>query len=203
MRVGVFGGTFDPPHLAHLALGAAAKHALKLDRVIFVPAGAPWRKARQAITPSETRVRMLRAALGPLTWAEISTVEVDRPGPSYITETLPLLAGTREEVDADWWFILGGDALADMPHWHRPERLLEIARLALGWRSHGEPMMPPEVRERFPGIEECIDVVPMPALAVSSTEVRERIRQGRPTDVLLPEAVRAIVDELGLYRGPD
>lgn len=199
VRAGVLGGTFDPPHLAHLAVGAAAKHALALDRVVYVPAGDPWRKAGQGVTPSDVRVRMLQAAIAPLSWAELSTVEVDRPGPSYITDTLPQLArvagaGTR------WWFILGDDALADMPQWHEPDRLFDVARLALVWRPPGEPEIPPAVRARFPDIEAAVDVVPMPPLAISSSDLRERIREGRSTRFLLPDAVRAIVDELGLYR---
>ena len=203
MRVGVLGGTFDPPHLAHLTLGAAAKHALRLDRVIFVPAGVPWRKAaQQAVTPGEIRVQMLRGAVAPLAWAEVSLVEVERTGPSYISETLSLLAGERDGA-ADWWFILGDDALADMPYWHRPERLLELARLALVWRPPGAGTVSDEVRARLPGIEARLDIVPMTPLAVSATDIRQRIRDGRATTILLPEGVRAIVDELGLYRGPD
>lgn len=198
-RLGVLGGTFDPPHLAHLAMGAASRHALGLDRVIFVPAGDPWRKADREVTPSEIRVRMVRAAVAGLDWAEVSTVEVDRAGPSYITETLPLLAELEGE-DTAWWFILGDDALEDMPHWHEPDRLLELARLALVWRPRGALVVPEAVRARFPGIEDRLDVVAMAPLAVSATEIRARVREGRPTEVLLPEAVRAIVDELGLYR---
>jgi nicotinate-nucleotide adenylyltransferase len=200
VRAGVLGGTFDPPHLAHLAIGAAAKHALSLDRVIFVPAGDPWRKAGQQVTPAGGRVRMLRAALDPLPWAEVSTIEVDRAGPSYISETLPLLAH-EAGAGTSWWFILGDDALVDMPHWHEPDRLFEVARLALVWRPPGEPAIPPEVTARFPRIEDVLDVVPMPPLAISATDIRRRIREGRSTEFLLPESVRAVVDELELYRG--
>lgn len=199
MRAGVLGGTFDPPHVAHLAIGAAAKHALALDRVVYVPAGDPWRKAGQGVTASAARVRMLRAAIEPLPWAEVSTIEVDRPGPSYITDTLPQLA--REAgAGTSWWFILGDDALADMPHWHEPDRIFDVARLALIWRPPGDPEISAEVRARFPRIADAIDIVPMTPLAISSTDVRTRVREGRSTRFLLPESVRAIVDELGLYR---
>lgn len=198
VRAGVLGGTFDPPHLAHLAIAAAAKHALGLDRVLFVPAGDPWRKAAREVSPAQARLRMLRAALEPLPWTEVSTIEVDRPGPSYSADTMEQLA--RESGSAaDWWFIVGDDALADMPKWHEPERLLAVSRLALVWRPPGGPVIPPAVRERFPDIEARLDIVPMPPLEVSSTALRERLRAGRPTSVLLPEAVRAVVDELGLY----
>lgn len=198
-RIGVLGGTFDPPHLAHLAIGAAARHALDLDRVIYVPAGDPWRKADRAVTPGAVRVRMVQAAVEHLEWAEVSTIEVDRAGPSYITETLPLLA-EREADDTRWWFILGDDALEDMPHWHEPDRLLELARLALIWRPPGVPAIPDAVSARFPTIEQRLDVVPMAPLELSSSKIRTRMREGRSTEVLLPAAVRAIVDELGLYR---
>lgn len=203
LRIGVLGGTFDPPHLAHLAVGAAARHALSLDRVLFVPAGDPWRKtagaAAREVTPAAVRLRMLRAALKPLPWAEVSTIEVDRSGPSYSADTMDELARDAGPGVA-WWFIVGDDALADMPNWHEPERLLAVARIALVWRPPGDPVIPPEVRARFPGIESCLDMVPMPALEVSSTDLRTRIRAGRETAVLLPEAVRAVVDDLGLYR---
>ncbi len=199
MRAGVLGGTFDPPHLAHLAIGAAAKCALALDRVMYVPAGDPWRKAAREVTPAAVRLRMLLAALEPLPWAEVSRIEVDRSGPSYSADTVEQLA--REAgPDVEWWFIVGDDALADMPNWHEPERLLAAARIALVWRAPGQPVIPPEVRSRFPGIEAGLDIVPMPPLEVSSTDLRERIRSGRDTNVLLPDGVRAVIDELGLYR---
>lgn len=198
-RIGVLGGTFDPPHLAHLVIGAAARHTLNLDRVIYVPAGDPWRKAGRTVTPGAVRIRMVQAALEGLDWAEVSTIEVDRPGPSYITETLPLLA-EREAADAEWWFILGDDALEDMPHWHEPDRLLGLARLALIWRPPGVPTVPEVVLTRFPAIEQRLDVVAMAPLALSATEIRARVREGRSTEVLLPAAVRAVIDELGLYR---
>ena len=82
MRIGVFGGTFDPPHLAHLVLAAAARHALDLDRVLFVPAGNPWRKADREVTPAAARLDLVRAAVAPYAWAEVSTIEVDRDGPA-------------------------------------------------------------------------------------------------------------------------
>ncbi len=199
VRAGVLGGTFDPPHLAHLAIGAAAKQALHLDRVLFVPAGDPWRKAGREVSPASVRLRMLRAALEPLPWAEISAIEVDRPGPSYSADTMEELA--RESAPgADWWFIVGDDALTDLPNWHEPERLLAAARLALVWRPPGDPIIPGEVRTRFADIEARLDVVPMPPLDVSSTALRERVRSGRATSILLPEGVRTVVDELGLYR---
>ncbi len=197
MRSGVLGGTFDPPHLAHLALAAAARHALALDRVVFVPAGQPWRKADRLVTDAALRLRMLRAALEPLSWAEISAVEMVRGGPSYSAQTLAGLASEGGE----WWFVLGADALAELPHWHDPRGLVAVARLALASRGPDGLEVPPAVLRAVRGIEQRIDHVPLPPLDISSTDLRARVREGRPTDVLLPEGVRRIVDEARLYRG--
>lgn len=193
----MLGGTFDPPHLAHLVLAAAARHALRLDHVLFVPAGDPWRKTYREITPARARVRMVEAAVEPLTWAEVSTIEVDRPGPSYGAETLTELA----RGGGDWWFIIGGDALADMSQWHEPATLIAAARLAVARRAPAGVEVPQELRELVAGIDDRIDEVPMPPLHISATAMRDRVRDGRGTEVLLPTGVRRVIDELGLYRG--
>lgn len=195
-RIGVLGGTFDPPHVAHLVLAAAAREALGLDRVLFVPAGDPWRKADRSVTPAAVRLEMVRAATAPLAWAEVGTIEVDRDGPSYAAETMETLAAGGGE----WWFILGSDALADLPHWHEPERLIATARLAVAVRPPATLRIAEETVAALPGIEARVDAVPMPALEVSSTDLRARIRAGRTTEVLVPEAVHAVIEAHGLYR---
>lgn len=200
MRIGVLGGTFDPPHLAHLVLAAAARRALHLDRVLFVPAGQPWRKADRGVTPAEVRVRMVEAAIAPLSWAALSRIEVEGRGPSYAAETMEALVSQGGPAD-EWWFIVGADALADLPRWHEPERLLAAVRLALAARPSEAQSVPAEVLARLPHIEARIDRVPMPPLAISSTDLRVRVRDGRPTTALLPEVVRAILGAAGLYRG--
>lgn len=194
-RTGVLGGTFDPPHLAHLVLAAAAREALHLDRVVFVPAGEPWRKADREVTSAELRFEMTVAAVEPYAWAEVSRIEIDREGPSYAAETMAALAADGEQ----WWFILGSDALADLPAWHEPLVLIAVARLAVAVRPPAEVSVPPETAAALPGIEARIDALPMVALDISSTDVRNRIRAGASTDVLVPEGVRAIVDRHGLY----
>lgn len=198
MRTGVLGGTFDPPHLAHLVFGAAARRALGLDRVLFVPAGEPWRKAERAVTPAAVRVALVRAAVAPLPWAAVSTVEVERDGPTYTADTLHTLV--RE--GGDWWFLLGADALADLPTWHNPAAIVALARLGLAPRP-GEPgggALPPAAVAALPGLAGRIDIVPMPPLAIAATNLRARVRADRSTRYLLPEAVRALVDAHGLYR---
>jgi len=196
-RVGVLGGTFDPPHRAHLALAAAAREALRLDRVLFVVAGDPWRKSDRQVTPAALRVEMVRAAIAPLAWAEVSTVEVDREGPSYTAETLEALVRPGE----DWWFILGADALADMPAWREPRRIVASARLAVARRPRAVgPLVPAALREVVPDVESRIDEVEMPPLDISATDIRERIRRGAATDAPLPPVVREVIDREGLYR---
>lgn len=201
-RVGVLGGTFDPPHLAHLVLAAAARRALRLDRVVLVPAGQPWRKADRAVTPAALRLRMIEVAVrATLPWAEVSAIEVERGGPTYTVETLEALAA--QQPGSEWWFVLGADALADLPNWHEPERLVARARLGLAQRALAPPEAPgfPGLPE-LPGLAERLDVVSMPPLTIAASELRRRVRRGLSTAPLLPAAVRRLVDELGLYREP-
>lgn len=195
-RTGVLGGTFDPPHLAHLVLAAAAREALDLERVLFVPAGNPWRKADREVTPAAVRLAMVRAAVAPLAWAGVSTVEVEREGPSYAAETMTALAADG----GDWWFILGSDALADLPAWHEPEALLRAARLAVAVRPPASLHLAEATLAALPGIEARLDVVPMPALDISSTDLRARVGAGRSTELLIPEAVREVIEAHRLYR---
>lgn len=199
-RSGILGGTFDPPHRAHLALAEAAREALGLDRVIVVPAGDPWRKAGRAVSPAAARLAMVQALVAPLDWASVSTLEIDREGASYTAETVEALAAAGD-ADEAWWFILGADALADMAHWHEPQRIVARARLAVARRAdHPEPLVTPALRAAVEDIEDHIDLVPMPPMAVSATAIRARVREGLPTDDLLTPEVRAVIDELGLYR---
>ena len=195
-RVGVLGGTFDPPHLAHLVLAAAARRTLQLDRVVVVPAGDPWRKADRAVTPAALRLRMVETAVAAtLPWAEVSAIEVERDGPTYTLETLEELSA--RDLEAGWWFLLGADALADLPNWHEPGRLVARVRLGLVQRP-GE--VAGEALEALPGLAERVDFVPMSELAIAARELRRRVRLGLSTEPLLPAAVRRLINELGLYR---
>lgn len=199
-RTGVLGGTFDPPHLAHLALADAARIALRLDRVIFVVAGDPWRKSGRYVSPASARLDLVRTAVAPFAWAEVSTIEVDREGPSYTGETLEALVAQGEPGE-EWWFILGADALRDMAYWREPERIVAKARLAVARRPDADgALVTPALREVLPRVEECIDVIDMPPLPISATDIRERVSRGASTEFLLAPAVREAVDRLGLYR---
>ena len=197
-RVGVLGGTFDPPHLAHLVLAAAARRALRLDRVVLVPAGDPWRKAERTVTPAALRLRLVEeAAAATLPWAEVSAIEIERDGPTYSVETIEALAA--HEPAAEWWFLLGADALADLPNWHEPQRLVASTRFALV-RRPGDAPDEAAVADALPGLAERIDLVAMPELTIAASDLRWRVRLGLPTEPLVPAAVRRLIDELGLYR---
>lgn len=161
-----------------------------------MPAGDPYRKAERAVTPRDTRLRMVEALIADLPWAHVSTIELDRDGPTYTTDTLRELASDG----GDWWFILGSDALGDLPHWREPATIVDRVRLGLARRPGvGETEIPAETLHAVPGIESRIDLVEMPLLEISSTDLRERVREGRPTDFLVTPAVRAVIDNLGLY----
>lgn len=193
----MLGGTFDPPHWGHLALAEAARVGLALDRVVFVPAGDPYMKRDREITPGPLRLALTRAAIGGLDWAEVSTVDLDRAGPTYTADTLADLVQPGEE----WWCILGADALAELAEWRDPARIVALARLAVAARPDAVPPVPSEeLRVLAPGIEERIDLVPMEPVDLSSSEIRAVIRDGDSTEGMLPLPVRALIDGLGLYR---
>lgn len=196
MRTGILGGTFDPPHLGHLVLASAARQQLRLDRVLLVVAGEPYRKAARAVTPAETRLELVRALARGLDGVEVSDIEVRRSGPTYTIDTLVELA--RE--GGEWWFLVGHDVLLDLPHWREPQRIIEVARLGVAERPPATLHVPEATQAAVPGIERCIDIVEMPGLEVSSTDLRARVAGGRSTDVLLPRAVRALIDQRELYR---
>ena len=199
VRVGVLGGTFDPPHVGHLRLAEAAYEQMQLERVVFVPAGDPYRKATRAVTLPEIRLALVRAAVAHLPWAEVSDIEVRRSGPSYTDETLSSLA----RGGGEWWFIIGADVLVDLPHWRAPRRIVELARLAVAVRPPMAMRVPRETSRAIPGIEGRVDWLEMKPIDVSSTEIRRRIRAGESTEPWLSPRVRALIDEFGLYRAPD
>ncbi len=193
MRVGILGGTFDPVHIGHLVLAEQARMSLALDCVLFVPAGDPWRKGRRVMTPGAERREMLRLAIAGNEAFGISDIELRRPGPTYTADTLEALAAER--LDDELWFIVGADALADLPNWHEPERIVRHATLAVAPRDESSPLT-----LALPGIEARIERVPMPRIDVASTDIRARIAAGRSIRYLLPDAVREHVERYGLYR---
>ncbi len=196
MRVGVLGGSFDPVHAGHLGLAKAAYEQADLDSVLFVPAGYQWRKADRRMAPAGERCEMVRLAIAGHPHFGLVTLEVEREGPSYSDVTLAALR--EERPGAELVFILGQDTLADLPNWHAPERVLELATLAVAGRAGdggtaASEALPGGLRGRFIWLD-------MPPVNVSATDIRERVRAGRSIEGLVPDAVREYIAAENLYR---
>lgn len=188
-RIGVFGGTFDPPHIGHLVAAVDAHQALELDVVLLVVANAPWQKlGSREISPAEDRLAMVAAAIGDKSWLQVSDIEIRRGGLSYTADTLVALLA--EEPDAELFLILGNDAAAGFATWERHEEVAELATLVVVDR----PGTPTPIDDGFEWTR--IDI---PELEISSTELRQRIADGRSVEYLTPPGVVAFLGERDLY----
>ena len=195
MRLGLFGGTFDPPHIGHLAVAEACREGAALDRVLWIPARVNPHKQGRDRTPGDVRLALVRAAIKGHPHFSASDVELRRDGASYTVDTLRHLRD--EHPDADLCWIVGGDSLASFASWREPREILRLARL-VAYPRPGADLggVPPWVLART-------TLVDAPRLEVSSTEVRARVADGRSVRYLVPEGVREIVRERGLYRTPE
>ncbi len=192
-RVGILGGTFDPPHIGHLAMAVEVRDALALDVVLLVVAHEPWQKVgTRRVSPSADRLALVEAAVADLEGLEASDVEIRHGGPSYTADTLAALAATGPEDEL--WVILGADAAAGLPTWERGDEVAERARLVVAARD-GETGSPP------PGWS--WRTVPITRLDVSSTDLRDRVATGRTIEVLVPAAVRREIEARALYRSAE
>lgn len=193
MRLGVLGGTFDPVHVGHLLLAEEAREQLGLEQVLFVPAGQPWRKAERRVSGAEHRLAMLRLATQDNDAFAVSEAEVERLGPSYTGETLAMIRDEYE--DAELFFILGEDALADLPNWRDPDRILELAMLAVA-RRPSESSGNPDLVVIAPGREVWLS---MPTIGISSSDIRERAGKGLSIRYRVPRAVEDYIRKQKLY----
>ncbi|MBK5287142.1 MAG: nicotinate (nicotinamide) nucleotide adenylyltransferase [Acidimicrobiia bacterium] len=187
MRIGVYGGTFDPIHVAHIVVACEVRHALDLDEVLLVPAGDPWQKRGLVEASKDDRARMCELAVDGVDGLRVSRIEVDREGASVTAETLAALSGP----DRDLFLVLGADAIANMPTWRGLEATRTAATIAAVERD-GE-------HATAPGPEWSMTHVPIPRLDVSSSEIRARRRAGRPIDGLVPAPVVRFIGEHDLY----
>jgi nicotinate-nucleotide adenylyltransferase len=195
--IGVLGSAFNPPHLGHLALAQEALWQLGLDEVVLVPTGqAPHKRIVDDPGP-ETRMEMTRLAAADDSRFSVSPLEVEREGPSYTYETLEALA--EERADRELVFVMGADAAVGLESWREPERVVELARLAVARRAG---VSDPEVGAvmRSLGCEGGATMLEMPQFGVSSSAVRERAKQGRPMRYLVPDTVADLIEERGIYR---
>jgi nicotinate-nucleotide adenylyltransferase len=192
-RIGLFGGTFDPPHWAHLVLAESARSELELDEVWFVPAGQPPHKRGRRISPAATRLRLLERALTGLAGFRVEPLETKRRGASYTVDTLETLH--ERHPNAEWWLLVGADMLHDLPRWRRPARVLELARLAVMARDGRQLRRPPGLGRLR------LRVLRPPRIDLSSTWIRRRVREGRSIRFLVPDAVERYIRRHGLYGG--
>ncbi|MFO0897688.1 MAG: nicotinate-nucleotide adenylyltransferase [Pirellulales bacterium] len=200
MRLGIFGGSFDPVHYGHLLLAESCREQMRLDRVLFVPAGTPPHKQGQAQTPAAQRLEMLALAIGGHPAFEVSSLEIDRGGVTYTVDTLEGLRAERPEDEL--FLLLGADMFADLPNWREPRRVVELA-LPVVVRRPGAPAADDDVLRLLTSPERCAAAraaqVQMPLVGFSSSEIRLRVSEGRSIRYWTPRAVEKYIEVYGLY----
>ena len=189
MKLGILGGTFDPVHLGHLIIAQEAQARLGLDRVLFIPTGQPWMKRGRSISPGEHRVAMVRLAVGDNPRFQVSSMEVDRPGPTYTVETLRALRREATE-ELEIFFIIGVDSLEGLARWKEPQGVLELCTLvAVSRPGHREPDVAGHEVRRLPEIQ----------IGIGGSEIRVRVAAGLPIRYWVPPAVEEYIMRHGLY----
>ena len=199
MRIGIMGGTFDPIHLAHLIIAEEARTRLELEEVVFVPAGQPWLRSGEAPAPAKQRVEMVRLAVQDNPFFRVSTVEMDRPGPTYTVDTLEEM---RRELgdNAELFFILGMDSMKDFHRWKEPARILELCTLVAMVRpGHGD-FQRDSLLAIAPTALARVRFLNSLRVEISGTEIRRRAAQGLSIRYMAPGAVEEYIRRTGLYR---
>jgi nicotinate-nucleotide adenylyltransferase len=191
LRLGVFGGTFDPVHNGHVAAAVNARRAFALDRVLIVPARDPWQKQDRELAPADARLAMLDAAMAGIDGVEVSRLELDRPGPTYTADTVEELHKQYGD-STELFLIVGADAASDLATWDRPDVIRDLTTVVIVSRADiDEPGAP------GPGWR--VGHVRIPPLAISSTDLRRRAANGDPLEGLMPAAAIRSLRERGLY----
>jgi nicotinate-nucleotide adenylyltransferase len=195
VRLGILGGTFDPFHVGHLIVAQDVLEALALDRIFLIPAGIPPHKSPEGVTPAPLRARMVRAAVADDPRFQVSDLELKREGPSFTVDTLEALR--EEDPTCELHLLMGADQWEGFSGWRRPRRIVELARLVLMTR-HGE--RPGEVDPVFEdGPPPSFVEVPVTRIDISSSQLRDRLREGHSVRYLVPEGVRRIIEAGNLY----
>jgi nicotinate-nucleotide adenylyltransferase len=198
LRVGIFGGAFNPPHIGHLVCAQEALVQLELDRVVFVPVGVAPHREIEYDPGAELRLEMVELALADDERFETSRIELDREGPSYTTDTLEQVRG--EWADAELFLILGGDQAAALGSWHEPGRVLEQATVVVFERVNwGRNAIGIKIG-RLPGARR-VRYLDMPLIQVSSSSIRRRVRENQPIRYLVPDKVASYIETKELYSG--
>jgi nicotinate-nucleotide adenylyltransferase len=197
MRIGVFGGTFDPIHVGHLVSAEEVRVELGLERVVFVPARLPPHKLDHVVSLVEHRLAMVELAIASNPHFAVSKVDIDRSGPSYTVDTIELL---RDEWGGgEIYFIMGSDSLLDILTWHNPQRLIRLCRFAVVSRP-GYQVDLDELDDLLPGVASRVQMLNAPELAISSTDIQRRVREGLSIKYQVPEAVEDYIYQYKLYQ---
>lgn len=198
MKYGILGGTFDPPHNGHLKIAAAARSALGLAQIVFIPAGQPPHKLDDPVSPAATRLAMLELALARHPNFVISRLELLRAGPSYTVDTLRELHQTLGD-DAEIYFIMGMDSLQNFHTWHQPQEIVKLCKLAV-LRRPGFDVDLDTLEKQVPGVTASVVIIPGPEFDISASEIRARVRRGESIRGLVPPAVAAFIKTNRLYK---
>jgi len=200
MKTGVFGGTFDPPHIAHLVLAAEAVEQLQLDRVLWVLTPQPPHKPDRPITKVEQRLRMLEGALADQPVFELSRVDLERPAPHYALDTMERLS--KEHPDDRLIYLMGGDSLRELPDWYKPLEFISLCSGLGVMLRPGAVIDIPLLDGVLPGIAEKVRFIGTPLLEISSSDIRKRIARKSHYRYFLPERVYQTILQYGLYTDP-
>lgn len=199
MRLGIFGGTFDPPHLGHLILADEARYQLDIDRILWLLTPVSPLKNRAVISSWEQRLELLEAAVSGNPGFEISRVDIDRDPPHYAFESVKLIRARYP--GAELIYLMGGDSLRDLPAWEQPEQLVENSDQIGVMRRPGDPIQVEQLQDQVPGLASRLTWVNAPLIDISGRTIRKRLREGAPVRYFLTEAVLRIIQDKNLYRG--
>ncbi|MHC1740037.1 MAG: nicotinate-nucleotide adenylyltransferase [Anaerolineaceae bacterium] len=198
MRIGIFGGTFDPPHVGHLILAEECHKQLTLDKLLWVVTDQPPHKKGKCISPVETRIDLVKRSIAGNTAFELSRIDVDRPGPHFAIDTVALLK--KQFPAAEVFYLMGGDSLHDLPTWNHPQEFLSLCDGLGVMRRHEDQVHLKDLEVILPGITQKVHVVEAPILEISSRQIRQRILEGDAYRYYLRDAVYRAIEELGLYK---
>jgi len=198
MRLGIFGGTFDPPHIAHLAIASEVLYQLNLDKVIFVLTANPPHKKGKEITPIDIRLKLLSAAISDNDNFELSRVDIDRPPPHYAVDTIRMLVSISP--NNEYIYIMGADSLMELHTWHEPNDFIESCDEIAVVKRPNFIFNSDRVEFMFPRIVSKYKIIRMPMMEISSTDLRYRIQIGLPVRYYLPPSVYSIILSENLYR---
>ncbi len=198
MNIGVLGGTFDPLHMGHLMVAEEARARLDLAEVLFMPAGQPWLKLNNAISPAQHRLEMVRLAIADKPYFKLSTMEIERSGPTYTVDTIAELQA--QLGGAELFFILGWDNLNQLPQWREPSRLIKLCRLVAVPRVDFPTPDLASLEASLPGLSKSVILLDEPRIDINASEIRRRVAQGLSIHQLVPEPVERYIQEHRLYK---